>query len=96
MAFAKKFALLNTTTILFQLVEKDSGRHLASFIPTASWASSTNQFCFSSNAGDYLKVRFEGDRGYVQNVRKDTVPPILIASLEGKVTLERNNLRHIN
>lgn len=35
--------------------------------------------------GAHLKVRYEGDRGYIQNVKEDTVPPILIASPEGKV-----------
>ncbi|EUB62620.1 Procollagen-lysine,2-oxoglutarate 5-dioxygenase 1 [Echinococcus granulosus] len=38
----------------------------------------------NKDSGVYLKVRYESDRGYVQNVRKDTVPPILIASPEGK------------
>ncbi|VDN98518.1 unnamed protein product [Rodentolepis nana] len=36
------------------------------------------------DSGVHLKIRYDGDRGYVQNVRKDTVPPILIASAEGK------------
>ncbi|VDK32099.1 unnamed protein product [Taenia asiatica] len=41
----------------------------------------------NKDSGAYLKVRYEGDRGYVQNVHKDTVPPILIASPEGKHNL---------
>ncbi|KAM3178665.1 hypothetical protein ACTXT7_002082 [Hymenolepis weldensis] len=37
-----------------------------------------------NDSGAHLRVRYEGDRGYIQNVRKDTVPPVLIALPEGK------------
>ncbi|KAM7543296.1 hypothetical protein Aperf_G00000010617 [Anoplocephala perfoliata] len=37
-----------------------------------------------NDSGAHLKVRYEGDRGYIQNVKKDTVPPILVASPEGR------------
>lgn len=44
-----------------------------------------------NSVGAYLKVRYEGDRGYVQNVHKDTVPSILIASPEGKVRISHDS-----
>nr|CDS25585.1 procollagen lysine 2 oxoglutarate 5 dioxygenase [Hymenolepis microstoma] len=33
---------------------------------------------------DHLKVRYDGDRGFVQNVHKDSVPIALIAGSDGK------------
>ncbi|KAM7543236.1 hypothetical protein Aperf_G00000010635 [Anoplocephala perfoliata] len=34
-----------------------------------------------------LKVRYDGDRGYIQNVHRDSVPIILVASPDGKYSL---------
>ncbi len=34
---------------------------------------------------EHIKHRFDGDRGYVQNVHTDTIPEILIAAPDGQV-----------
>uniref|UniRef100_A0A5K3G147 Fe2OG dioxygenase domain-containing protein n=1 Tax=Mesocestoides corti TaxID=53468 RepID=A0A5K3G147_MESCO len=38
----------------------------------------------SINNDSGMQIRYEGDRGYVQNVQKDSVPQVLIAAPDGK------------
>ncbi|VDN32308.1 unnamed protein product [Dibothriocephalus latus] len=43
-------------------------------------------FQLVTNTSDELKIRFEYDRGYVQNTHKDTIPVVAVASSNGKVS----------